>query len=104
MSKPTKPAAVPENEKSEFSKKLGNKLDEAQRLLKDARAEAQKEAQRLVADARALLVEAEKIADEFGISFNFSVAYGMGGTYVGCSKENAESGYDTGWISSSNNC
>lgn len=35
----------------------------------------------LVTQAYNAIAEAEKIADQLGVSFDFDVAYGMGGTY-----------------------
>ena len=56
-----------------------------------------------------LYAEAEKIADEAGVSFSTSgPSYGMGGYYQ--PKANPATGWsasdddETGWVSSSNNC
>src|ERR1039457_885800 len=38
---------------------------------------------KLIAEAAAKIKEAEHLADTVGTSFSFSVAYGMGGSYVG---------------------
>ena len=75
----------------------------------------------LTADAKAKVKEAEKIADEHGVDFSFSVSYGMGGTYKGQSPVRraalaklsqaerealgvSEDTDDFGWQSSSNQC
>jgi hypothetical protein len=62
----------------------------------------------------ALLAECVAIAEEGRVSFHFSPAYGMGGTYTPHPKE-GEPGWDSsgcsysdngdyGWVSSSSNC
>jgi hypothetical protein len=72
-------------------------------------------------DAKALLDEqiqaayeavakAEAIADKYGLNFNFSVAYGMGGRYIGDQEQRTEyvdDDYydaDLGWRPSSHSC
>ncbi len=60
----------------------------------------------LVKEAKEKIREAEKIAEESNVEFDFQVAYGMGGTYIPL-KYGTECGYDkdeTGWRSSSHNC
>ena len=52
------------------------------------------------------IAEAEKIADEYGVQFSFSLEYGMGGTYYPTST-NDDRDWDEsneGWVSSSNSC
>lgn len=73
--------------------------------------EATKKIAELTASAMTLIRQAEKIADENGVSFSFDVAYGMGGTYTpkssdgwnssGCSDFGDDS---SGWQSSSSGC
>ncbi len=61
----------------------------------------------LISEAEAKISEAEKIANEAGVTFSFSVAYGMGGTYFPPKiKEDDEEWEpsDTGWVSSSAQC
>lgn len=75
----------------------------------------------LTAEAKAKVKEAERIADEHGVDFSFSVSYGMGGTYKGqspvrraalmkLSREEceilgvAENTDDFSWQSSSSQC
>lgn len=48
-----------------------------------------------VAAAAALIRECEQIADQHDVCFDFSVAYGMGGSYYPD---------DNGWYSSSQDC
>lgn len=43
--------------------------------------ETQTEIKRLVAKAKEQITQAEALADKHGIIFDFSVAYGMGGSY-----------------------
>jgi hypothetical protein len=61
--------------------------------------------------ANELIIEAQKIADKFGLEFSFTVAYGMGGYYCGKGSEDwEETSYSsdygkTGyWMPSSKNC
>lgn len=49
-----------------------------------------------------LFTETEKIAEEAGVTFDFSLEYGMGGTFYPESAPNYDK--QTGWISSSANC
>lgn len=61
---------------------------------------------------RELLAECEMLADRGGVEFNFSIGYGMGGTYYPPKSPNPdanpdEDGYDddnAGWHSSSSKC
>lgn len=51
-----------------------------------------------------LVKECEALAEEHKVTFDLSVAYGMGGTYIpegmkGCWHES-----DSGWVSSSSMC
>ncbi len=68
---------------------------------------AQKEIQRLLSEARTLVRQAEELAKENKLSFSFSIAYGMGGTFTGDPDEDW-GGYDSssnvGWHPSSHNC
>jgi hypothetical protein len=64
--------------------------------------EAVKKVAELVHAACASLGAAENLADEFGLEFYFSPAYGMGGRYVG---ETSEDSYgEPGWNPSSMSC
>lgn len=57
--------------------------------------------------AYASIAEACKIADEYGASFSFDVAYGMGGSYQGGpddGKEDWEDDREIGWFPSSQGC
>lgn len=61
----------------------------------------------LLREARVKISEAEAIADETGETFNFDLAYGMGGSYY--PEKYVESNDwmdsdDTGWVSSSAQC
>lgn len=64
----------------------------------------------LVQEAYNKLHEAEKIANEYGIVFSFSPAYGMGGTYYPPRNDDyndSDDWYDSdeqGWVSSSEQC
>ena len=60
-------------------------------------------------EADKLIEEATEIADQYGISFSFSVAYGMGGVYhPKKQQDNWETSSfeddDEGWVSSSEMC
>lgn len=72
----------------------------------------------LVAEAYAAVGKAEKFATDNSMDFNFSIDYGMGGTFVG-DKESVIAEFKewndrepldweieerTGWVSSSANC
>lgn len=75
---------------------------EAKRTKEAKQKEALAQIEVEVEKAYAALRAAEKLADEAGVSFHFSPAYGMGGAYYG---KDSEEGYgDTGWSSSSQNC
>lgn len=58
--------------------------------------------------ARKEISKAESIADEHGLSFNWDLAYGMGGTYTGkgvtTEEQKEEWGNEDGWRSSSSGC
>lgn len=67
----------------------------------------------LVKEAKEKIREAEKIATEAGVSFSFSVAYGMGGEFVADPEEIADiRRYDSwkfedgkpAWYASSQSC
>lgn len=61
----------------------------------------------LVQQAKNTIAEAEKIADEYNIPFDFSLAYGMGGTYYPVREDdydNSDDYYEAGWNSSSSMC
>jgi len=85
--------------------------------------DAYKEISNKLAQAKALIKDCEKIADETGESFNWSLGYGMGGVYKPTNKikvqalekltdeEKEVPGLDNlsrevigGWSSSSENC
>lgn len=53
--------------------------------------------------AYACIKEAEKIADEAGVSFSFDLAYGMGGYYTPPKLADEDYG-EVGWNSSSSRC
>ena len=60
----------------------------------------------LLSQARSLISQAENIADENGVTFSFSLEYGMGGTYYPHGLENDhewESSFE-GWVSNSSQC
>lgn len=64
--------------------------------------EANEKISELLAKAFELISQAEEIADAAGITFDFDLAYGMGGTYV---PESLQDEYgDAGWQSSSSMC
>lgn len=62
--------------------------------------------------AMASLAKAQEISDRTGVSFYFSVDYGMGGTYKPAPVRSGEDweqsteweSSDIGWVSSSSNC
>ena len=70
------------------------------------------EIQRLTQEAQTLITQAEQLADEYGIPFTFSVAYGMGGTYIPAPSDkedwNRSDCYEDeenyGWVSSTSDC
>lgn len=70
------------------------------------KAEAQEEIKNLVDSAYASIKLAEALAQEHKLDFDFSVAYGMGGTYYGdASKIDSWHGRSQpGWVSSSEEC
>ena len=63
----------------------------------------------LLGHAYTALEDAEKLANEYGLAFNFDPALGMGGTYY---SENSkykphilrDMGLESGWVSSSSQC
>lgn len=72
--------------------------------------QASKEISRLVSEAYAAIAQAEAIADAHELNFDFDLAYGMGGTYIG-DKEQLERrrnygtvGYGSNWAPSSMSC
>jgi hypothetical protein len=72
----------------------------------NTRKTADKQITDLLSQARSLITQAENIADENGITFTFSLEYGMGGTYYPHGRENDhewESSFE-GWVSSSSQC
>ena len=74
-------------------------LDEVAPINQNELKKANADIARLVETASISLKSATEIADEYGLSFSFCPAYGMGGTYMG----GTYSG-DGGWNSSSQNC
>lgn len=75
---------------------------------KNSSAVAMSRINELVKQAHDLIAQAEKIADENKVTFDFSVEYGVGGTYypkggLGDHGEEWESSYE-GWVSSSSQC
>lgn len=84
-------------------------------MTEEEKKEAFKQIEEKTKAAHALIQEAEKLADQAGVCFGFSLAYGMGGTYY--PKKTAEERkeakekddwYDSdsneGWQSSSSSC
>lgn len=63
--------------------------------------EAQKKIAELVETAHKAIKEAEQLAIEHQLTFDFSVSYGMGGTFYGDSKHEY---LDTHWHPSSHSC
>jgi hypothetical protein len=49
--------------------------------------------------AASYLLDAQKIADEFKLSFDFRPSYGMGGTYQGTDGNDAEEGWQPSSLS-----
>lgn len=98
-------------------------LEELNKLVEDAnsalvskkktegRAQAQKKINEHVTNAYKEIEAAQKLADEFGIEFEFSLGYGMGGTFYPAKTNNSDwdesdgwtSSYE-GWVSSSSQC
>lgn len=79
----------------------------------EERKEALKQISALVSEAAEKLREAQGIADEAKVSFRFSPAYGMGGTYIPDTEdgvyydgdwEESDSEYSGSWKSSSAMC
>lgn len=72
--------------------------------------QAKKKIDALVQQAHHIIQEAESIADDWKLSFNFEIAYGMGGRYQGDIKQRWwESDWgldpgDQGWLPSSRSC
>lgn len=58
----------------------------------------------LVGAAEENIAEAEKLADEFGLDFGFSPAYGMGGTFYGEGHPWINGYTEQGWNPSSMSC
>lgn len=87
---------------------LESQLETAKAKLKEERATTQavanKEIATLLASAYDSIRRAERIADIAGVSFEFGVTYGMGGTYYGEVEEDTYYGNREGWVSSSNSC
>jgi hypothetical protein len=68
--------------------------------------EAAKKLSDVVDGINRAISEAEKIADEYGLSFSLEPAYGMGGYYYGTGNPELEGRYapDQGWNPSSTSC
>lgn len=85
---------------------LDNLVKSANSVLKDRK---EKDGNKLIQDklsvAYAAIREAEEIAEKYGLEFDFSLEYGMGGTYYPTNKADNEwnSSYE-GWVSSSEQC
>jgi len=93
------------------AKKASAKQDEeTQKKAKEVRRrDATKQISDKLEAVKALLKECEGLAEDAAITFNFSPAYGMGGTYnpVSLKEEYKLVGdeyYEVGWVSSSANC
>lgn len=74
----------------------------------NTRKTADKQISDLLSQARSLITQAEGIADDNGVTFSFSLEYGMGGTYYPHGREDDgdhewDSSYE-GWVSSSSQC
>lgn len=91
-------------------------MDDLNKFIADAKTQvsantrktADKQISDLLSQARSLITQAEDIADENGVTFSFSLEYGMGGTYYPHGREDDgdhewESSYE-GWVSSSSQC
>lgn len=70
----------------------------------DQKKEASKQIAEHIKAAHAEIRKAEKIADEHGLEFDFSLGYGMGGTYVSEKVAEEWESSNTGWVSSSSTC
>ena len=57
-----------------------------------------------VSEAYAAIADAQKIADDIGVPFNFDLAYGMGGTYIPKGERNPDHFKEGMWMSSSMSC
>lgn len=72
--------------------------------------EANEKISRLISEAEGLITEAELIADEFELGFDWGLAYGMGGYYTGVpegadpNKTNSWGEPLYGWQASSQSC
>jgi hypothetical protein len=73
------------------------------RVTEQDREHAERKIDERVAEVHRLLVEAQKIADDNGVTFSLQVAYGMGGTYFPPSHRDDED-FREGWVSSSSMC
>lgn len=103
--------------KGEMDLLRGTVQEAKQADLKKRQEEAFVKISALTKEARAKITEAENLADQTGVTFHFSVEYGMGGAYypqvstelksqlkeAGLSHHTSYDG-DTGWVSSSQNC
>lgn len=76
---------------------------ERERLWAEQKAK-QDQVRLLANEAMAKLNEAEALAEKLGVSFDFDVAYGMGGTYYPTTGSEKRYDNETGWVSSSANC
>lgn len=65
---------------------------------------AQAQIAALVEQAKSIIAQAEAIADTHGLQFDFSLGYGMGGTYTGQTFDDWESSSQGEWMSSSQSC
>ena len=93
---------------------LKDEIAEAQKALEAKRQELEKAQASIKQDAIAKIAQftktayealgnAELLANEAGVSFDFSVEYGMGGTYYGNPDDNYYNKRQ-GWQSSSSSC
>jgi hypothetical protein len=72
-----------------------------------SKADARKLLNEKVQAAYAAIADAQVIADKHGLNFDFDIAYGMGGSYIGDPEEREEydeDELDGGWRSSSAMC
>ena len=67
-------------------------------------AKAQSKANSLISEAEGLIREAESLADEFGFTLSWDLAYGMGGVYYPSKAIGEDDWAESGWNSSSSSC
>lgn len=92
--------------RSEEKAKAAATAAEKERIRKEADSKvAYQQIEKHVKEAYDALDKAKKLADDFGLIFNFDVAYGMSGSYHGKGvREGCDGSGDQGWYSSSSDC